>query len=69
VAPEFGVAVIIYGVWVGASVGVRLAVGVRLGGIDVEVGVATGLNCSLQAERVNRKQNVENTIRIIGCGR
>jgi len=56
----------IYGVWVGTSVRVKLAVGVRLGGTGVEVKVGSGLNCSLQAESENRIQIVENTMRNSG---
>ena len=55
-----------YGVWVGTPVGVKLAVGVELGGTKVEVEVGSGPNCSLQAESENRMQIADNRIWKIG---
>ena len=49
----------------GTLVGVKLVVGVWLGGIRVAVGVGTDLSCNLHAERETRMQNEENTMRNI----
>ena len=51
----------------GTLVGVKLAVGVWLGGNGVEVEVGSGPICSLQAERETSKQMAENVMRIIRC--
>lgn len=63
--PIPGVAVIIYGVWVGAWVEVRLAVGVKGIGesVSVVVGVVVDAGIDPQAERKNRMHIAEINVR------
>ena len=50
-----------------ALVGVKLAVGVELGGTRVDVGLGTGVSCNLQPESETRIQIAEITARNNRC--